>query len=165
MASMGAMRTTILLAKPPNAAPRSTTPVAARTTQQVIVVTPNGTLCHTNITIIKRVTASTIYMSIVHSSGFGFCVLGMCSRSNRGHSCLSHSAIIPACRRLNNRQKSPNRPRPLVPFCRDFVLRSICLAEISEFFQFPCFFLFYIPAKPAKIRIFSFAQALIFAEP
>ena len=33
--------------------------------QQVMVVTPNGTLCQMNIIIIKSVTANTIYISMM----------------------------------------------------------------------------------------------------
>src|SRR5699024_6301266 len=63
-ASIGAINTTILLPNPLNVAFRSIQPVTIKITQQVMVVTPKGTLCQTNITIMKMVTASTIYISM-----------------------------------------------------------------------------------------------------
>ena len=67
-ASMGAIRTTIWFPKPLKAVFTSKIPAAARMIQQVMVVTPKGTLCQMNIIIINSVTASTIYISIYNSS-------------------------------------------------------------------------------------------------
>ena len=59
-AIMGATRMILVLVKPPNASEGERIPNAASSAQQVIVVTPMGNFCHTNITIMKARIANVI---------------------------------------------------------------------------------------------------------
>src|SRR5699024_6707472 len=59
-AKVGAISTTILLPNPVNASPNGVTPVATRSTQQVIVIRPNGYFPQMNITIMNNVIIKTI---------------------------------------------------------------------------------------------------------
>ena len=103
----------LLLVKPPKASEGERMPNAASRAQQVMVVTPMGTFCHTNITIIKARTASVM----INWDVIEFCLLLFLDDSGCGASYTI------------GRGASSNGPH------KDFALKALFLSILPEVIQ------------------------------